>query len=206
MTNDFFLAYGEDARAEAERERKPKVLRKFIRLKDGESVRGFLMTKHFPVYFQHGDFEKKIHGHTCADPLNGKNCLSCQHGIKRSKKWAVPIYNVDNKQIEVFEASSKSVKAFYSFLDEYEDEALTTPIALKRSGSDQTTTYTVMPIRVKKDEQDLFIKPENVKIDADFYKEILAPPTEDYLRKLLGLDDETEIKPIDPVTDDERLF
>lgn len=196
----FFLAYGADARAEAE---KKKVDRNFVKLKDGESVRGFLLSKHFPVYYQHNDFERKIHAHTCA---NSKSCLSCQHGIKKSKKWAVPIYNVDTKRVELFEASSKSVKNFYSFLDEYEDDALSTPIALKRSGSDQTTTYTVMPIRVKKDEQALFVKPEDIEVTPEFYESVLAPPDEEYLRDLLGLNDEEEIKPIEDAPEDASLF
>lgn len=198
----FFLAQGEDARREAE---KKNVERNFIRLKDGESVRGFLLSKHFPCYYQHGDYERKIHGHTCADP-SGKHCLSCQHGIKKAKKWAVPIFNVDSKRVEVFEASSKSVKAFYSYLDEYEDDALNTPISLKRSGNDQTTTYTVMPVRVKKDEQELFKRPD-FEVGQDFYEAVLAPPDEEYLRKLLGLDGEDEeIQPIEDVPGDERLF
>lgn len=201
----FFLAYGEDARAEAE---KKKVDRNFIRLKDGESVRGFLLSKHFPAYQQHNDFERKIHPHTCADPKKEKDCLSCQHNVPKSKKWAVPIYNVDTKRIELFEASGKAVKNFYSFIDEYEEDALTTPITIKRSGSDQTTTYSVMPVRVKKDEQALFVRPDDVEVTLEFYEAVLAPPDEQYLRGLLGLDDEDDIKPIedDGAPEDESFF
>jgi hypothetical protein len=127
--------------------------------------------------------------------------------VPKSKKWAVPFYNVDTKRLEIFQASSKSVKAFYSFLDEYEDDALTTPLTIKRSGSDQTTTYTVMPVRVKKDEQALFTRPEDLTVDQNFYAEVLAPPEEDYLKKLLGLEKEDEIQPIeDNAEGDERLF
>ncbi|HDR8003383.1 hypothetical protein HB667_26590 [Bacillus cereus] len=183
--NDLILAEGDEARKLAEEKKKKKT--SYVKLKDGEQLRGFLLTTHFMMYMRHGDYNKGIKSHTCLDPKNGKNCLSCQHGTKRVKATLVPFYNVDTNQIEVFDASNKAMKVINSYKDEYEEEATTTPIALKRSGEDTSTTYSLMPIRVKPAEKDLFVLPEDVKIDNEFYLSALNPPDEDYIREILGL-------------------
>lgn len=185
--NDLFLAEGDEARKEAEKKNTRKKVN-YVKLKDGEQLRGFLLTTDLKMYFRHGDFEKGIKSHTCKDPRNGKTCISCQHGVKRAKSTLVPFFNVDTQQVEVFDASNKAVKAIYAFLDQYEEDSLTTPIALIRSGADTGTTYSLMPIRVKAAEKELFTVPADVAIDGDFYLSALNPPDDDYIRKLLGLD------------------
>jgi hypothetical protein len=185
--NDFFLAEGDAARAEAEKKNSRKKVA-YVKLKDGGQLRGFLLTTNLMMYMRHGDYEKGIKSHTCKDPKNGKNCLSCQHGTKRSKSILVPFFNVDTQQVEVFDASPKASKVVYSYIDEYEEEAVTTPIALKRSGDDTGTTYSLMPIRLKAAEKELFKVPEGVVIDNEFYMNALNPPDDDYIRKLLGLE------------------
>lgn len=190
--NDFILGKGEDARKK--NEEKPMTRKKtiYVKLKDGESIRGFLLTTEFVMYMAHGDFNKRIKTHTCKDPKNGKDCLSCRHGVKRSKKTIVPFYNVDTKQVEIFDASPTAMKAVYSFVDQYEEEATTTPVVLTRSGDDTKTTYTLMPVRVKAAEKALFEVPESVKIDDEFYEGVLNIPDDEYVRQLIGLDEEDE--------------
>lgn len=206
--NDLLLAEGDEARKEAEKKNTHKKVN-YVKLKDGQQLRGFLLTTDFKMYFRHGDFEKGIKSHTCKDPRTGKNCLSCQHGVKRTKSTLVPFFNVDTQQVEVFDASNKAMKAIYAYKDEYEEEAVTTPIALKRSGDDTTTTYSLMPIRVKKAEEELFKVPVDVVIDAEFYLGALNPPDDEYIRKLIGLEaveeEAIEIIPTD-ISDDELPF
>jgi hypothetical protein len=185
--NDLFLAEGSDARAEAEKKNSRKKTN-YVKLKDGEQLRGFLLTSDLKMYFRHGDYEKGIKSHTCKDPRNGKACLSCQHGVKRTKSTLVPFYNVDSQQVEVFDASNKAVKVIYAYIDQYEEDATTTPIALIRSGADTGTTYALMPLRVKAAEKELFQLPTDVVIDAEFYLSALNPPDDDYVRKLIGLE------------------
>lgn len=185
--NDFLLAEGDEARKEAEKKTSRKKVN-YVKLKDGGQLRGFLLTTDLKMYFRHGDFEKKIKSHTCKDPRTGKNCLSCQHGVKRAKSTLVPFFNVDTQQIEVFDASNKAVKPIYAYIDQYEEDATVTPIALIRSGDDTGTTYSIMPIRVKAAEKELFKVPEGVAIDAEFYMGALNPPDDDYIKKLLGLE------------------
>jgi hypothetical protein len=185
--NDLLLAEGDDARKEAEKKNSRKKVN-YVKLKDGGQLRGFLLTTDFVMYMRHGDFEKGIKSHTCKDPKTGKNCLSCQHGVKRTKSTLVPFYNVDSQQVEVFDASNKAMKPIYAYKDQYEEDATVTPIALIRSGDDTGTTYSVMPIRVKAAEKELFKVPEEVVVDADFYLSALNPPDDDYVRKLIGLE------------------
>lgn len=204
--NDLFLAEGDDARKEAEKKTN-RGKTNYVKLKDGEQLRGFLLTTDFKMYMNHGDFTAGIKSHTCKDPKHGKDCLSCQHGVKRSKKTIVPFYNVDTQQVEVFDASSKAMKGIYAYKDEYEEEATTTPIALKRSGSDTGTTYSMMPIRVKAAEQELFKVPEGIVIDNEFYIGVLNPPDDEYIKQLLGLDvaNDAEVTPLE-ITDDALPF
>jgi hypothetical protein len=204
--NDLLLAEGDSARREAEKKNSRKKVN-YVKLKDGEQLRGFLLTTDLKMYFRHGDFEKGIKSHTCKDPRNGAKCLSCQHGVKRTKSTLVPFFNVDTQQVEVFDASNKAVKVIYAYIDQYEEDATSTPIALIRSGSDTGTTYALMPLRVKAAEKELFKVPEDVVIDAEFYLSALNPPDDEYVRKLLGLGEvaDEEIKAID-LAEDESAF
>jgi hypothetical protein len=204
--NDFIIGKGEDARKATENAPQRQKTN-YIRLKDGQSVRGYLLTNSFIAFYQHGDFSRKIHSHVCSDPRNGKECLSCKNGVNRSKVWLVPFYDVDAGEVRVFEAKKKYISSIYSFTDQYEEESTTTPVVLSRSGSDaQSTTYTLMPLRVKANEKDLFKVPD-AKVDDEFYMNVLQPPTEEYLEKLLGIgSDEDEVKPIEEDNGEPSLF
>lgn len=194
--NDLMLADGDDARKEAEK-KTDRSKTNYVKLKDGEQIRGYLLTTRFVMYMNHGDYNKGIKSHTCKDPKHGKDCLSCQNGVKRTKKTIVPFFNIDTKRVEIFDASNKAMKGIYKFTDEYEEESLTTPISLSRSGEDTSTTYTILPVRVKAAEKELFQLPENLPVlDGEFYLGILNPPEDDYIRELLGLTAEAGIEPV----------
>lgn len=206
LLNDLILADGEDVRKEGEK--KPsRDKTNYVKLKDGQQLRGFLLTDNFVMYMRHGDYEKGIKSHTCRDPRHGVNCISCQHGVKRVKSTIVPFYNVDTQQVEIFDASNKAMKAIFAFCDEYEGEVTTTAVALKRSGASTDTTYALMPVRIKPAEKELFQVPSDIVIDAEFYMAVLNPPDDEYVKKLIGIADETEeqIQTID-LTEDEMKF
>lgn len=208
--NDYILAQGVEARKKNEEKRPQRSKTNYVRLKDGESMRGFLLTTDFVCYLAHSDFNKGIKTHTCRDPKHGKDCLSCQHDVKRSKKTIVPFYNIDTKQTEVFDASPTAMKAVYAFVDQYEEESTTTAVSLSRSGSDTSTTYTIMPVRIKAAERDLFVVPEGTVITEDFILNVLNIPDDEYVRGLLGLPAaDAEIKPINEsgnVSDEDLPF
>jgi hypothetical protein len=207
---DLIIGSGETARKAVDSQ--PKKKTNYIRLKDGQSVRGFLLTTEIIAFFQHGDFANKIHSHVCTNPRHesGKQCLSCEYNVPRSKVWLVPFYDIDAGEIRVFEAKKKYMNGIYSFIDQYEEESTTTPVVLTRSGSDaQSTTYTLMPLRVKPAEKDLFAVP-NVTIDDSFYGDVLQPLSEEYHKQLLRItssqeeefEEETEVDLLDSLQSD----
>jgi hypothetical protein len=168
----------------------------YVALKDGQQLRGFLLTTKFVMYISHSDFKQGIKSHVCTDPKHGKSCLSCQYGVRRQKKTIVPFWNVDTKQVEIFDAPNGAMRAIYAYLDEYEDESTTTAIVLMRAGNDTGTRYTLMPIRVKPAEKDLFVIPDNVVIDRHFYESFLQKPSEEYVRKLIGVEEQYQLTDI----------
>lgn len=157
----------------------------------------------FKAYKQHGDWNRNIHSHGCADPRTGAGCISCQQGVAASTVTIVPFYDIDAKAIRVFEAKKKHMKAVYGFIDLYGEDAPTTGVYLTRNGTGTATTYSVnaAPPNVLKKEAALWTLPDDVmaSLNDDFYWTIIAPPTEEYLRKLLGLDavDNADIVPLD---------
>lgn len=166
----------------------------YLNLKDGESARGFLLTDNFVAYLKHTDFKKGIKSHTCKNPKNLPHvtCLSCEHGVSRQMRTIVPFWNVDTREIQVFDASRTVMKAVYAFMDEYEEDALTTPVVITRSGTAKDTTYSIMPTRVKTAEKLLFSVPDDVKIDDEFIAYVLNIRDDKDIRKLLGLPEETD--------------
>jgi hypothetical protein len=185
--NDFILSQGDEARRMNEEKPKARSKVNYVSLKDGESLRGFLLTTDFKMYVAHGDYNKRIKTHTCRDPKHGKDCLSCQHGIKRTKKTIVPFFNADTQQVEIFDASVTAMKAIYCFIDQYEEDSTMTPIVLSRTGNSKSTTYTLMPTRVRAAETLLFELPTNIVIDDDLYSRVLNVPSDEYVLKLIGL-------------------
>lgn len=188
--NQFILAEGNAVRREIEGKKQARKKTVYVNLKDGQSLRGFLLASEFIMYMCHNDFKKGIKSHVCKNPRNeaDKVCLSCLHGVKRTKKTIVAFFNVDTQQIEIFNASNKAMKSIYSFIDQYEEESTTTPIVLSRSGNGLDTTYNLMPTRVKAAEQFLFEKPKDIELDDEFYKNVLFIPSDDQVRKLLKID------------------
>jgi hypothetical protein len=183
--DDLIFAEGDDAKKAIET--KPRQKTNYVKMKDGDQLRGFLLVDKFVMYMNHSDYNNRIKSHVCSGPKHGVDCLSCKHGVKRLKKTIVPFYNIDSKQVEIFDASNGAMKPIYKYVEQYEEEALTTPIVLSRSGNDTGTTYTIMPVRVKAAEKELFVVHEEVVINREFYENILQAPDEEYVRKLIGL-------------------
>jgi hypothetical protein len=96
------------------------------------------------------------------------------------------------------------MKVIYAYVDQYEEESTETAIALIRSGDDTGTTYSLMPIRVKAAEKELFKVPEDVVIDGEFYMGALNPPDDEYVRKLIGLEAvaDENIEPLPEIPND----
>lgn len=211
MSQDFLLAYGDEARKEA-----LKGGTEYIKLKDGESVRGFFPTTKYVMILEHNDFEKKINTHMCRDPHHRKDCLSCQHGVKRVKTFVIPFYNVDKKVVQLWKISqdenskkkNKHMTVVERFFEQYEGAVENTPVTLSRSGTKAETSYQIMPIPPNQaaKQKDLFVLPDDIVIDKEFFAFHLTPPDEAFQRKLLKLDNEEEsIEPIEG-EGDERLF
>lgn len=208
--DDYLFATGDETRNAIES--KPRVADKhprftYLKLQDGESARGFLLTTNFVLYMKHSDYNNRhIKPHTCKNPKDSpdKVCISCQYGVKRHKRTIVPFYNVDTQAIQVFDATPTAMKGVYQFLDEYEEEALTTPISISRSGSEKDTTYSIIPTRVKPAEKLLFSVPTDVTIDEEFILGVLNVRDDDFILKLIGLpegSDETNAGSTDQVDD-----
>ncbi|UOF90990.1 hypothetical protein LSG31_01530 [Fodinisporobacter ferrooxydans] len=187
--NNYFLAEGTEARQINDGQQPKRSRIQYINLKDGQFVCGYILTTDFKMYICHDDYSKKIKQHICKNPKDrpDMNCLSCIHNVKREKRTIVPFFNVDTQQVEILAAKTNIMRIIYAFIDEYDDEAMTTPVVLSRSGTAKDTRYTIMPARVKPAEQLLFEKPMDIMLDNKFYQNILVIPEDDYIRKLLGI-------------------
>jgi hypothetical protein len=119
-------------------------------------------------------------------------CLSCLHGVKRTKKAIVPFYNVDTNEIEIFDASIKALRVVYAFVDEYEEDAIKTPIILTRYGNGKDTAYSLQAAGVRAAERGFFKKPEGIILHQEFYMQVLYIPDDEYNKRLIGLESDCE--------------
>jgi hypothetical protein len=179
------LGEGDEARKKAEEKNGNKSKTKYLKLGDGGSMRGYLLTGNFVAYMNHNDYEKGIRSHPCTDPKHGKNCISCKAGVKRAKKVLVPFWDADKKEIVVWDAAASKASVAYGFIDTYGDDAFATPIVFTRTGKDTGTTYTLMPLPPKA-AKEVGAPPEDVVIDRAFWEAVMAAPDEDYVRELIG--------------------
>ena len=213
--NDFVVAEGDEARQINEATQEQRTKANYIRLKDGESVRGYLIaevagaddkfTPNFKSYYQHGDWTRKIHSHACLDPKHGQDCLSCQQGISRTLVTIVPFWDIDAKETRVFEFKKGNMRSVYSFIDLYGEDAANTRIYVKRVGSGKETKYDIIAAPpAKPAEKALWTKPADIALDDAFYLGVINPPTDAYLRKLLGMDAANGVN-VKAITDDGEI-
>ena len=151
-----------------------------------------LLDSAFPNYAGHGDYAQKIPSHVCTAPRPGMSCKSCDAGIKRSIKYLVPFYDVDKKEVMLFDTSKKHVASVYSIIDTYGEDVKDEVFLLKRTGSGpQDTSYNLIPLPPK---QKVGISlPDDVKVlefgsqeRSDFYANILRAPSDEYLAKIFA--------------------
>lgn len=192
MSENYFIAEGNEAKMQAEAPTVQRVKNNYVKLKAGESIRVVLLDKDFVNYAGHGDYAQKIPSHLCTAPRSGMACKSCDAGVKRSIKYLVPLYDVDKKEIFLWDTSKKHVASVYSIIDTYGEDVYDEVFQLKRTGSGaQDTTYSFIPLPPKQ-KAGLGL-PEDVKPfvfgsqeRSDFYSNILRAPSEDYLNKILS--------------------
>jgi hypothetical protein len=192
--NDLLLGSGDAAKQAAEETSAPKKKTNYLRLKSGESAKGFLLSTDFPVVLIHNDWEKRIHSHFCSSPKDKKGCLSCKHDVPAARTWLVPFYT--DGEVKIIELKKKYVQAIYNFISEYEDEALTTLVTFSKSGSGTGVSYSILPARVKKGEE---VERPDVQIDNTFWESVVQPLGDEYHKELLGLNGvkEADIMAID---------
>jgi uncharacterized protein YdhG (YjbR/CyaY superfamily) len=191
-TVNYFVAEGNEAKAQAEAPSVQHVKNNYVRLKAGESIRVILLDASFPNYAGHGDYNLKIPSHVCTAPRAGMECKSCDAGIKRSIKYLVPFYDVDAKQVVLFDTSKKHVASVYNIIDTYAEDVYDEVFLLKRTGaSAQDTSYSLIPLPPK---QKVGLSlPDDVKVlemgsqeRSDFYANILRAPSDEYLAKIFA--------------------
>ena len=192
MTESYIINEGNEAKLQAEAPTVQHVKNNYVRLKAGESIRVILLDQNFPNYAGHGDYAQKIPSHVCTAPRSGMECKSCDAGIKRSIKYLVPLYDVDKKEIVLFDTSKKHVASVYSIIDTYGEDVNDEVFLLKRTGSGaQDTSYNFIPLPPKQ-KVGLGL-PDDVKIlefgsqeRSDFYANILRAPSDEYLAKIFA--------------------
>lgn len=197
------MASGEEAREINEQSSEQRLKINYIRLKEGEFVRGYLLgdvvvktvdgedktVPQYHMFASHGDWQRRIHNHACSDPRNATNCLSCQQGVARDKLTIVPFWDIDARELRIWTAKKGHMRDLYSFFDLYGEDSTKTPVFIKRVGKGKETKYQVLPAPpTKPAEKKLWEYPSDVVIDDSVYMSVVQPPKEDYLRKLLGLD------------------
>jgi uncharacterized protein YdhG (YjbR/CyaY superfamily) len=189
---NYFIAEGNEAKLQAEETSNFGKKNSYVKLKAGESIRVILLDKDFVNYAGHGDYNQKIPSHVCTAPRPGMACKSCDADIKRSIKYLVPLYDVDKKEIVLFDTSKKHVAAVYSIIDTYGEDVNDEVFLLKRSGSSaQDTAYSFIPLPPK--QKAGLALPADMKVfvlgsqeRSDFYAGILRAPSEEYLAKIIA--------------------
>lgn len=158
-----------------------------IRLKDGESVRvRILSPEDYVEYYAHGAFNKNIYSQPCIEPA-GQRCALCE-AAKYSDEWSVlrrkPRYlfafaDIDAGEIRVFDASKSQATALIGVIEEYADSLDQMIFTLKRTGSGQGTTYTLLPKPVGATDKEKFAKFDGKVVDVSFFETVLRPRTRD---------------------------
>ena len=194
MSENFLVSEGEEAKRQAEQPTDNGNYKKntYVKLKAGESIRVILLDDKFPNYYGHGDYNARILSHLCTAPRAGMPCKSCDLGIKRSMKYLIPFYDVDKKEIVLWDTNQTHVKSVYAIIDTYGEDVTGEVFLLKRTGSGaKDTVYSFIPLPPK--QKAGIALPEDVQPfefgsqeRSDFYASILRAPSEDYLNKLLG--------------------
>ncbi|MDA8440762.1 MAG: hypothetical protein M0Z55_00065 [Peptococcaceae bacterium] len=191
-TDNFMIADGDDAKRLSEQSSTPATKHNYVKLKAGESLRVILLDAKFPNYYGHGDFAKKIPSHVCTAPRAGMPCLSCDAEVKRSVKYLVPLYDVDKKEVIIWDTSKTHVSSVYAIIDTYGEDVCDEIFQLKRTGAGaKDTSYSFIPLPPKQKaaiEVPADIKPFEYGSQerSDFYASILRAPTEDWLKKIIG--------------------
>lgn len=189
----FMLAEGEEAKRQSEQQNNaPSKKYNYVKLKAGESMRVMILDPMFPSFYSHGDYTARIPSHVCTAPKAGMSCRSCDAGVKRSLKYLVPLYDVDKKELVLWETGKKHVQTVYALIDTYGEDVTAEVFQLKRSGaSAQDTAYSLIPLPPK---QKASVElPDDVEPfefgsqeRSDFYEGILRAPSDEYLTKILA--------------------
>jgi hypothetical protein len=190
--NSFIINEGIEAKQQAEAPLATYAKNNYVKLKAGESIRVILLDINFPNYYGHGDYAQKIPSHVCTAPRPGMSCRSCDAGIKRSIKYLVPMYDVDKKEIVLFDTTKKHVSSVYSIIDTYGEDVYNEVFLLKRTGAGpQDTSYNLIPLPPKQKAglalpDDMQILQLGSQERSDFYANILRAPSDEYLDKILS--------------------
>jgi uncharacterized protein YdhG (YjbR/CyaY superfamily) len=192
MTESYIINEGNEAKQQAEEPSNFGKKNNYVRLKAGESIKVILLDMNFPSYAGHGDFAQKIPSHVCTAPRSGMECKSCDAGIKRSIKYLVPLYDVEKKEVVLFDTSKKHVSSVYSIIDTYAEDVYGEVFLLKRTGSGpQDTSYNFIPLPPKQKvgislPDDVKVLEANSQERSDFYSNILRAPSDEYLAKIFA--------------------
>jgi hypothetical protein len=192
VNDNYILNEGEAAKQQAEEPSSYGKKNNYVNLKAGESIKVILLDMNFPNYAGHGDYNLKIPSHVCTAPRPGMSCKSCDAGIKRSIKYLVPMWDVDKKEVVIFDTSKKHISSVYSIIDTYGEDVKDEVFLLKRTGAGaQDTSYNFIPLPPK--QKAGITLPDDVKVlelgsqeRSDFYANILRAPSEEYLAKIFA--------------------
>lgn len=201
--SNIFIASGKEVKERAENKGLTPRKNVFIRLADGESVRiAFFPDQEslFKEYYCHTDFMRKIYSHPCIL----ENCPSCQANIKRSRKVLIPVYDLDNKDVRIIDASITQFTTIARVMEEYKDEKIA--FKYSRSGTGTNTVYTLTPILPNKlsneDKQKMNELHEiQAKITDEFLLKALNPKTREQMIEMLensgvGNNDDDDVEPL----------
>lgn len=208
MVNDLFLNEGDDAKRQAEAPTPTATKTNYVKLAAGQSIRVILLDPKFANYYGHGDFNLKIPSHVCTAPRANMTCKSCDAGIKRSIKYLVPLYDIDKKEVVLWDTTKKHVAAVYSIIDAYGDDVVNEVFMLKRTGSSaQDTSYSFIALPPK--QKASITIPEEAKPfvlgsqeRSDFYTNILRAPSDDYIAKIMAKVSDEEVAPVENQSDE----
>lgn len=190
--NDFLIAEGEEAKKLAEQQNTPREKVNYVRLKAGEGIRVKVLDPKFPSVYEHGDYAERIPSHLCTAPKSGMKCRSCDAGVKRSIRYIVPLFDIDAKQIVIWDTSKKHVQSLYALIETYGEDIFDEVFQLKRSGATaQDTAYSFISLPPKQ-KAGISIPEDVAQFEygsqerSDFYTNILRAPDDAYLDKILG--------------------
>ena len=106
----------------------------FTKIEAGKTVRVHLLGSEPDVKFQHWDQNKKCH------PCTAPDCQFCVESVKRSARFSIKVFNLDNKRVESLESGVAVFGQINAIREALEGTLSGVDLKISRTGSGPNDT------------------------------------------------------------------